>query len=63
MDQNTFFWLFENSVAFNRFLVRQLNERVGQFIGRWKHGRMLDATPSRVALALLRCSTRSSIPT
>ena len=35
MDRSTFFWLFENSVAFNRFLVRQLNERLGQFIGRW----------------------------
>jgi CRP-like cAMP-binding protein len=35
MDRTTFFWLFENSVAFNRFLVRQLNERLGQFIGRW----------------------------
>jgi CRP/FNR family cyclic AMP-dependent transcriptional regulator len=33
MDRTTFFWLFENSVAFNRFLVRQLNERLGQFIG------------------------------
>ncbi len=42
MDRNTFFWLFENSVAFNRFLVRQLNERLGQFIGRagtWPHPR------------------------
>ncbi len=33
MDRSTFFWLFENSVGFNRFLVRQLNERLGQFIG------------------------------
>ena len=51
MDRNTFFWLFENSVAFNRFLVRQLNERVGQFIGALEHGRMLDAT-SRVARSI-----------
>jgi CRP/FNR family transcriptional regulator, cyclic AMP receptor protein len=43
MDRSTFFWLFENSVAFNRFLVRQLNERVGQFIGALEHGRALDA--------------------
>src|ERR1700743_3642495 len=32
MDQGTFFWLYENSVAFNRFLVVQLNERLGRFI-------------------------------
>ncbi|OYX87133.1 MAG: Crp/Fnr family transcriptional regulator, partial [Azorhizobium sp. 35-67-5] len=29
MDRNTFLWLFENSVGFNRFLVRQFNERLG----------------------------------
>jgi CRP/FNR family transcriptional regulator, cyclic AMP receptor protein len=51
MDRKTFFWLFENSVAFNKFLVRQLNERVGQFIGALEHGRMLDAT-SRVARSI-----------
>jgi CRP/FNR family cyclic AMP-dependent transcriptional regulator len=51
MDRNTFFWLFENSVAFNRFLVRQLNERLGQFIGALEHGRTLDAT-GRVARSI-----------
>jgi CRP-like cAMP-binding protein len=51
MDRNTFFWLFENSVAFNKFLVRQLNERVGQFIGALEHGRTLDVT-SRVARSI-----------
>ena len=51
MDRSTFFWLFENSVAFNRFLVRQLNERLGQFIGAVEHGRTLDAT-SRVARSI-----------
>jgi CRP-like cAMP-binding protein len=44
MDQGTFFWLYENSVAFNRFLVVQLNERLGQFIGLVEHGRTLDVT-------------------
>jgi CRP/FNR family transcriptional regulator, cyclic AMP receptor protein len=44
MDRGTFFWLFENSVGFNRFLVRQLNERVGQFIALVEYGRTLDAT-------------------
>ncbi|MGY3357534.1 CRP-like cAMP-binding protein [Bradyrhizobium sp. GM0.4] len=33
MERSAFMWLFENSVGFNRFLVRQLNERLGQFIG------------------------------
>ena len=44
MDRATFFWLFENSVGFNRFLVRQLNERLGQFIALLEYGRTLDAT-------------------
>lgn len=44
MDQPTFFWLYENSVAFNRFLVMQLNERLGQFIGLVEYGRTLGAT-------------------
>jgi CRP-like cAMP-binding protein len=48
MDRATFHWLFENSVGFNRFLVAQLNERVGQFMGLLEYGRMLDAT-ARVA--------------
>ena len=43
MEQATFFWLYENSVAFNRFLVMQLNERLGQFIGLVEYGRTLDA--------------------
>jgi len=51
MDRATFFRLFENSVAFNRFLVRQLNERLGQFIGAMEHGRTMDGT-SRVARSI-----------
>src|SRR6266849_6665406 len=48
MDRKTFVWLFENSVAFNRFLVGQLNERLGQFIALVEYYRMLDS-PARVA--------------
>jgi CRP-like cAMP-binding protein len=48
MDRTTFVWLFENSVGFNRFLVGQLNERLGQFIALVEYGRTLDAT-GRVA--------------
>ena len=28
----TFHWLFEHSIGFNRFIIHQLNERLGQFI-------------------------------
>jgi CRP/FNR family cyclic AMP-dependent transcriptional regulator len=48
MNRQTFLWLFENSVAFNRFLVRQFNERLGQFIALVEYDRMLDA-PGRLA--------------
>lgn len=44
MNRATFMWLFENSVAFNRFLVALLNERVGQFIAMLENGRMPDRT-------------------
>src|SRR4029077_2833486 len=44
MNRSTFLWLFENSVGFNRFLVGQLNERLGQFIAMLEYGRTLDAT-------------------
>ena len=30
---DTFEWLLESSIAFNRFVLNQLNERLGQFIG------------------------------
>jgi CRP/FNR family cyclic AMP-dependent transcriptional regulator len=39
MDRSTFLRLFENSVGFNRFLVGQLNERLGQFIALLEYGR------------------------
>ena len=48
MDRPTFLWLFENSVGFNRFLVKQFNERLGQFIALVEYDRMLDA-PARLA--------------
>ena len=43
MERATFLWLFENSVGFNRFLVGQLNERLGQFIAFVEYDRSLDA--------------------
>lgn len=44
MNRATFIWLFENSVGFNRFLVRQFNERLGQFIAMVEYDRSLNAT-------------------
>ena len=44
MRRSTFFWLFEHSAAFNRFLVHQFNERLAQFIALAETDRMLDST-------------------
>jgi CRP-like cAMP-binding protein len=41
MPRNTFMLLLDTSVAFNRFLVNQLNERLGQFIAMVEHDRLL----------------------
>ncbi len=41
MQRTTFMWLYENSKGFNRFLVRQLNERMGQFIATIEYDRIL----------------------
>nr|WP_210309555.1 Crp/Fnr family transcriptional regulator [Aminobacter aganoensis] len=51
LNRATFFWLFENSVAFNRLLVRLFNERLGQFIALVEHDRTLDST-GKVARSL-----------
>lgn len=51
LDKKTFFWLYENSVDFNHFLIAQINERLGQFIGLIENERKLDTT-TRVARAL-----------
>jgi CRP/FNR family transcriptional regulator, cyclic AMP receptor protein len=48
LNRTTFNWLFETSVGFNRFLVYQFNERMGQFIGTIECDRMHDPT-ARVA--------------
>lgn len=51
MPDTTFRWLLDNSFPFNRFLLLQLNERLGQFIGMVEHDRLLDPD-ARVARAL-----------
>jgi CRP/FNR family cyclic AMP-dependent transcriptional regulator len=51
MPRATFEWLLEASLPFNRFLLMQLNERLGQFIGLVENDRMLDVD-TRVARCL-----------
>ncbi len=51
MNLGTFSWLFENSAGFNRFLVKQFNERIGQFIALVEFDRTLGAT-ARVARSI-----------
>ena len=47
----TFDWLLERSIPFNRYLMNQLNERLGQFIAAREIDRMTDAE-TRVARSL-----------
>jgi CRP-like cAMP-binding protein len=47
----TFHWLLDRSIPFNRFVIRQLNERLGQFIAAREIDRMTDPD-ARVALSL-----------
>lgn len=48
MPRATFTWLLDNSIAFNRFLLKQLNARLGLFIALIEYDRSLD-TDARVA--------------
>ena len=51
VNRQTFNWLLDHSIAFNRYLITQLNERLGQFIGMVENERMLD-TDARIARGL-----------
>ena len=51
MPRATFEWLLDNSIAFNRFLLTPLNERLGQFIAMVESDRLLDID-ARVARCL-----------
>jgi len=51
MHKSTFLWLLDNSIFFNRFLISQLNKRLGQFIGAMENERLLDVD-ARVARSL-----------
>ncbi|OHC60691.1 MAG: Crp/Fnr family transcriptional regulator [Rhodocyclales bacterium RIFCSPLOWO2_02_FULL_63_24] len=48
MRHETFHWLLDNSIAFNRFIITQINERLGLFIGLLESERLLDVD-ARVA--------------
>ena len=51
MPAPTFMWLLDNSLPFTRFLLMQLNERLGQFIGMVENDRLLNPD-TRVARCL-----------
>ena len=51
LSVETFHWLLDRSVPFNRFIVQQLNERLGQFIAAREIDRLNDPD-ARVARSL-----------
>ncbi|MBS4019447.1 MAG: Crp/Fnr family transcriptional regulator [Dechloromonas sp.] len=51
MNRATFLWLLDHSIPFNRYMIAQLNERLGQFIGMMENERMLDID-TRIARVL-----------
>ncbi len=51
MPRVTFEWLLDTNIGFNRFLLMQLNERLGQFIAVVEHERLLEPD-ARVARSL-----------
>ncbi|HEX8886637.1 MAG TPA: Crp/Fnr family transcriptional regulator [Noviherbaspirillum sp.] len=51
MPRATFQWLLDTSIPFNRFLLNQLNARLGLFISLVEYDRMLE-TDARVARCL-----------
>ena len=51
LSVETFHWLLDRSIPFNRFIIQQLNERLGQFIGARETDRM-NNVDARVARSL-----------
>ena len=51
MPKSTFEWLLDNSIGFNRFVLLQINERLGQFIALVGVGRLPDPD-ARIARCL-----------
>jgi CRP/FNR family cyclic AMP-dependent transcriptional regulator len=52
MPAVTFFRLLDTSIPFNRFIITQLNERLGQYLRAFEHAR-LDDLQARVAHSLV----------
>ena len=51
MKHETFHWLLDHSIPFNRFVINQINERLGLFIGLLESERLADID-ARVARAI-----------
>jgi CRP-like cAMP-binding protein len=51
LPKGTFLWLLDRSIYFNRYLINQLNKRLGQFIGAMENERLLNVD-ERVARSL-----------
>jgi len=51
LPAQTFHWLLDHSIAFNRFVLHQVNERLGQLMAAKEHAWLLDIE-GRVASAL-----------
>lgn len=51
MGRGTFQWLLDHSIPFNRFIITQINERLGQFISLIENERLLDID-ARIARCL-----------
>ena len=51
MKRETFHWLLDHSIPFNRFIINQINERLGLFIGLLESERLADVD-ARVARAI-----------
>lgn len=58
---DTFHWLLDHSIGFNRFVMDQLNERLGQFIAAREIDRMTDPD-IRVARSLASLFNRALYP-
>ena len=61
MPRQTFHWLIDTSPAFSRFLLMQLNERLGHFIAALEHQRLL-GPEARVARCLAQLFNRKLHP-
>jgi CRP-like cAMP-binding protein len=61
LPRATFLWLMDSSIAFNRFLITQLNERLAQFIATVEFDRLLEPD-ARVARCLAQLYNRHLYP-